>query len=214
MRMRKWAIALVMIVGTAMATAAQAADSLKFTETYSESLKRFKEGGVTSFEEVVKDSLSISGNILLEEEIFFDKETEWSISLGDFSLEGTIGEDPKAKLGRKGKASIPIKNEDGKPVGKATFSWTTKALKFSVKLTTSDPAEVLTALALEFTMEEKGSINETIEEGEASVIIGDLLVDFTVNGSAKGSCGEVIKEEEPFFLCKIKLTGTGTEELF
>ncbi|MBI2875774.1 MAG: hypothetical protein HYY20_02710 [Candidatus Tectomicrobia bacterium] len=107
MRIRKWAIGALMVCAwMAMAVAAQAADSLKFVESYVQSLKSFKFEGETFSDIVTRDSYKISGKISLADrgiglEDLTDT-TTFSISMGSFAFEGTLGEATSFSLGAKG----------------------------------------------------------------------------------------------------------------
>lgn len=196
--------------GTLMAiflagTTALGADTLTYSESYTESVKKI-EGEydvVGRSKTTIKGKVDLGAQGLTPSDVWYD--TEWEIGLGNISLSGELGEDPKAMIGPDGgKAAFPILDDDDNVAGVLRLSWN-KAMILSFQIVNAKVG----ALADNYVGDDGG----VVETEVAEVILAEAGTEFEVRvtGTAKTTTKVVGKgdDAEEFDLSKVNLKGTG-----
>lgn len=215
-------VLLTVTAGNVCAAAAPAANTLTFTEAWSDKLGCASDMGDWYCGTASSDSITISAKISLTGVVTtnFTKSTMFDFSLGGCGvISHALGDDPKYKSGKKGSVSATFVDKDdasatAKPItiGTVKLSWTTKQLTVTITGKFDPNYGSLYAAITANTYEgaESGKISGDTISG--SIDFADISVSFdsvTVTGTVKTKTAHA-KDGNDYPLSTIALKGSGT----
>jgi hypothetical protein len=187
---------------------------LTYSESYKDTLKKYKEDGDVWYDVATSGSFKVSASIpavannIPVADIAAD--TEFSLEIGAFSYTVTPGDDPKYKPGKKtAKIVLQDYNDNDKLVTYLTTNLSWGAKKVSIAVSGKTPAFLDPPLAGDY-QDPPGPISDTVP-ASFGLVSGDFAYSqpYNVTLTGKTKIKQVTKSEEEFDLYTINLSGTG-----
>jgi hypothetical protein len=188
-----------------------------YSESWGEKVIRYAEEGDVWYEEIESGKFKIKVTIpatgISVDQI--DADTEFYVEIGDFTgYSFRVGDDPQYQPGHtSAKVAMQEYNDNDKLVTylKASFKWS--ATKLTIAINGFTPAFISPPLAYYYAADYGGTPGPIQESRDAlaTITIQGIPVDqpFSVALTGTSSVKPVIKQEEAYDLCKVKLKGTG-----
>ena len=200
---------LFVAAGTAQAATKPVQDKISYTEAWADKIVCTREDGDVWCDTTSSDSITISATISLAgvDTKQFNQDTLFSLTLGEFEIEHSLGDDTKFTTSKKTPTSATFKDtgedDNGKTILLDTvkLSWTTK------QLTVTITAKTLPITADNYDGNDSGAVNDTLT---GSIDFGDVSVSFdSVTVTGKVTTKNVTKSGDDYTLSTISLKGSG-----
>jgi hypothetical protein len=206
-------ILLLSSVGAALARSGAPTNTLTFSESLRDKVVCVKEEGDWSCDMFTGDRFTISATILLAGVAItnFDQDTSFDLSVGDFDVSYSLGDDTKYAPGKTSATFVEtyIDDNDKEHIYQTTkLKWTAEQLTVSITAKSSDidTSGLTPIMASNYDESDPGPINDTtsgsIDFGDASVTFDTVTVTGTV-----ATRDVMAKDDSDFSLSTVKIKG-------
>ena len=206
-------ILLLSSVGAALARSGAPTNTLTFSESLRDKVVCVKQEGDWSCDMFTGDSFTISATILLAGVAItnFDQDTSFDLSVGDFDVSYSLGDDTKYAPGKTSATFVETYTDDNdrSHVYQTTkLKWTAEQLTVSITAKSSDidTSGLTPIMAYNYDESDSGPINDTtsgsIDFGDASVTFDTVTVTGTV-----ATKDVTAKDDSDFSLSTVKIKG-------